>query len=463
MKKTLFAVFFIYILSLSFFLAQEKKIRVTADKADIYIEPHKSSTVIETVPQGTILNLYETSSKQNDWYYVSFYSETKWATITGFIEAGLVVLVNNQEPKTVTKEQVPAKRPQAKKPTPKPIKVEKPAVEAPPEKEIEKEEPQAELVKYDGKVKITAENTVIRSFAGEEGRIIQQVQPGEELETSGKQGDWFQVKYPRTDGIILVGYIHQKQVEVLSGEPPAPKQSDELEKEEAEPEVIVAEEQKAAAAAEEEKEEEAPIQEYEEPVEKGRAGRVKVGLGVFGGFGLPGESNFKGGIRFGGSLTFLINDYLALEISDAYFRPDVTGKVDSLSKGRLTQIPLIFSLQGRYPIRDKFVPYLAIGAGYAFNSFQLDPEVKDPWDELGFSIEESINNAIAFQFGGGMDYFINQNLAVFIDFRYLKMTAEGYWSFTDQGSGIERSGELNELKLDSLFFGLGVKIYLGVF
>ena len=129
----------------------------------------------------------------------------------------------------------------------------------------------------------------------------------------------------------------------------------------------------------------------------------------------------------------------------------------------MTKIPLIFSLQGRYPFKDKFVPYLAAGAGYAFNSFSLDSEVKDPWNELGFTVVESINNAFAVQFGGGLDYFINQNVAVFIDFRYMLMTAGGSWAFTDQVSGIERSGELNDLKLNSMFFGLGLKIYLGIF
>lgn len=457
MKKTLFAVVSIYIISLSFSLAQEQKIRVTAERADIYIEPHKSSTVIETVNRGAILNLFETSGEQTDWFYVSFYSETKWATITGFIEAGLVALVAGEEPERATPEKVPAKRPQAKKPRPKPVEkpqAEKPVEKVLPVKEPELEEPQMELVKYAGKIKIVAEEALIRSFAGKKGRIIQALKLGDEFETSGKQGDWFQVKYPRPDGIILVGYINQDQVEVLAGEPPEPKALEEVKVTEVkpEPEKKIPEELIVKEEAE-----------YAEPSKVKRASRSKIGLGVFGGYGIPGDSNFNSGIRFGGSLTFLINDYLALEISDAYFRPDVKGSVDSLSKGRLTQIPLIFSVQGRYPIKGKFVPYLAFGAGYAFNSFKLDSDVKAPWVELGFSIEESIDNAFALQFGGGVDYFINQYLAVFIDFRYLKMTAGGSWSFTDQFSGIERSGVLNDLKLDTLFFGLGLKIYLGVF
>jgi hypothetical protein len=98
MKRTA-ALFLLSILSLSLSLAQGKKLNVITESAEIYIEPSKSSTMIERVKKGTSLTLFGSSSGQKNWYYVSFYSKVKYATLTGFVQTSQVELVGGKPQK----------------------------------------------------------------------------------------------------------------------------------------------------------------------------------------------------------------------------------------------------------------------------------------------------------------------------------------------------------------------------
>ena len=98
MKRTV-TIFLLSILSLSLSLAQEKKLNVITESAEIYLEPSKSSTMIERVKKGTSLTLFGSSSGHKNWYYVSFYSKVKYATLTGFVQASQVELVGGKSQK----------------------------------------------------------------------------------------------------------------------------------------------------------------------------------------------------------------------------------------------------------------------------------------------------------------------------------------------------------------------------
>ncbi|MFC2142096.1 hypothetical protein ACFLR7_04090 [Acidobacteriota bacterium] len=92
MKRTA-AIFLLSILSLSLSLAQEKKLNVIAESAEIFIEPSTSSTMIERVKKGTSLTLFGSSSGHKNWYYVSYYSKVKYATLSGYVQASQVELI----------------------------------------------------------------------------------------------------------------------------------------------------------------------------------------------------------------------------------------------------------------------------------------------------------------------------------------------------------------------------------
>jgi hypothetical protein len=71
-------------------LPSGKKIRVIAEKANIYFKADKNSPIVETVAKGTILTLQDTGKVKKLWLPVYFASEESGMTISGYILDALV-------------------------------------------------------------------------------------------------------------------------------------------------------------------------------------------------------------------------------------------------------------------------------------------------------------------------------------------------------------------------------------
>lgn len=474
--------------------AQTKKLRVEAESAKIYIEPHKSSTVIGSVSKGTVLTLFDSGAaqKEKSWYYISFYSEEKWATITGFVEASLVSIVGgtpdkrSEEPPAPVQKQVPAKRPPQPPPkTTPPEKAEVKAKEAAVSAEKAEEKSAAaaeetariqgdevELVRCTGEVKVIGEKPAIRAAAADDGRILFVAQFEEVLELNGKKGDWYRVKYPRPDGIVLVGFVNEAQVEVLSSS----LQTDKPAAVEPEPEPEAA--PVAVKAAEEAKEadvQEPPVSEKTAPIEppapeqKSAGAEETLGVGVRplslalnAGYALPSESGSNGGFVLGGDLSYLVNRNLAVVLGFYRYQSQTEGSIEGLSKGKLTTMPLSLGIQGRFPVNERLFPYLAAGVAYHFNTFKLCQICQDNWDALGFDVREEVENGLGFQFGAGLDYEVTDYIDLNLDVRYQIAQGSGSWSQTDQFSGAAVSGDLEGLNFNALIIRVGAKIFLKI-
>ena len=459
--------------------AQTKKLRVVSSAAKIYIEPHSSSTVIGTVPKGAILTLFDSGSQEKSWYYISFYSEEKWATLTGFVAASQVEVMGAPAPEPAEERQVPPKKPvPAKRPPQKPVPTQPPEKKitesaAPPVKAepvsqtkipAEPEQPE-ELKPYAGEVKIMGEKPAVRASASEDGRIMAVAKFGEVLELTGVQGDWYRVKYPRADGIVLVGFMHLDQVEVLScvaleesglETEPEPNLEDEItlavEKSKIEPETPV----------EVEKERAKPPSDQGTVVPLGFENKI-LGLGVSAGTSMPSETLYGSGFAYGAGVSYLVTPNLGVELSLLKYQSDIEGSDSGLSRGRLSMIPLMFSIQGRYPLKGRFVPYAAVGATLSFNSFELCQTCKDNWEALGISINETVENSFGWHVGVGLDYQVTHNLALNVDVRTHFLKSQGNWSMDDLLSNVSVSGDLDDLNINTWIFRIGAKFYFRLF
>lgn len=457
-KKTIFSCA-ILLIFLSLALGQTRKVKVMAASADIHIEPFKNSTVIGQVKRGTVLTLFDSGQEQKSWFYVSFYSEEKWATITGFVEASKVELIRSEpeekeiaEPQPEQKKEAPEKKPaEVKKPVEKPKPEPKVQAKEPiKEKKVEpqpkvKEEP---LISYSGKAEVINNETAIRAGSNSGAKLIQEIKAGTLLELTGRKGEWLRVKYPRPDGIVLVGFIHQDQVQVLSDEPKI-----EFEK-------VTQESAYGKPAV---KEDPPPDVDGQAQAKDFSLEEKRMGLGFVAGFGLPADSHFKSGFALGGTLVFPITQNVSIELAGFGLKYDVTGDADFLSDGSLSVIPILLSLQGRFQLGKRMVPYALAGMGYYANSFTTDSSSKDAWNALGFDIDESVKNGYGFHFGAGLDYFFSSSIALNADVRYLMASIEGSWSFTDQISGVRAEGEIKDINLNSLLLGIGVKLFFKLF
>jgi len=128
-KKRVIKVIILVILlfySVSGGFSQEKRIKVIAERANIYLQPNISSAVIEKVKRDSVITLRSVNIVRGGWYYVGLTSETG-ITKTGYIQASLVELTN-LPPRIIREEK---KEPEVPPPPLKPVipKKEKPRIE----------------------------------------------------------------------------------------------------------------------------------------------------------------------------------------------------------------------------------------------------------------------------------------------------------------------------------------------
>ncbi len=183
----------------------------------------------------------------------------------------------------------------------------------------------------------------------------------------------------------------------------------------------------------------------------------KSGLGVIAGYSMLRDVYYSNEIAYGGNFCLGISKNVSLELSGLRFQNDVEGSVDGLSNGQLSVIPIQLSIQLRLPVGRYFVPYVLGGGGYYLNSFALDEEIINTWDALGFDVEEKIQNSIGYHFGAGFDIFITGKIALSADVKYCLVKPKGSWSLTDQIGGTVTSGAIENLNLDTIIFGAGLK------
>ena len=70
------------------------------------------------------------------------------------------------------------------------------------------------------RIKVIVENATIRSGPGLETEIISENTPvGTEFEAAQMTGDWYEIKYRNTLGVLVTGYIHKMYVETAAPKP----------------------------------------------------------------------------------------------------------------------------------------------------------------------------------------------------------------------------------------------------
>lgn len=407
MKKTKFVSLFLCLLLFHcalFLLPQEKKIKVIAERANIHLEPDINSTIIESLKKGTILTLFQPGKLREIWYYVFFYSEKRSARVSGFIKASLVEVIQ-EKPKIIKEEK------------------EEPAKKI---KEVKFKSPK--------KIQVISDKTNIRLMPNSESQIIQQVRLGTIFQSEGKTGEWYWINLPPDEeGIIISGYIHQGfGEEVIDKVPEVSRIKKEIPKA-------------------------PPIMPPKTPApEKIKIG-PKSGIGIIAGYAMPSEKKYESGLNYSANFYLGITKNIAIEISGQRFQSNVEENPEALSKGKLSITPIQPGLQFRFPISSKIVPYLAGGGGYYMNSFSLDDEIDNSWNNLGFDVEEKVENAAGFYFGTGIDLFFTKNLAFNADIRYNIAKTKGSWELTDQISNVNTPGALENLNLNSIILGAGLK------
>jgi outer membrane protein W len=306
------------------------------------------------------------------------------------------------------------------------------------------------LLSQENKLQVTAARAYIYADPSIDSSIVETVEKGTVLNqiSPGKiRYVWYRVSYySKKKSTVVVGFIQTSSVKILQG---APK-------------IARAERQKPKNMQKEFSVISAPPGQIYVPrpyVAKEFKLGPKSGIGLLAGYAMPAENNFGNGLKYGGNICLGITKNISIELKGLSFQSDVVGDPEALSKGKLSVVPLQLSVQARFPVSSRFSPYLLGGGGYYLSNFNIDEEITDAWDALGFDIEEKVENAIGYHIGVGIDLFITKNIALNADLRYCLAKIKGSWTLKDQIIGTETSGDIEDLNLNSLIFGGGLKFY----
>jgi outer membrane protein W len=177
-------------------------------------------------------------------------------------------------------------------------------------------------------------------------------------------------------------------------------------------------------------------------------------IGIIGGYASYSDQNHAGSAAYGLTFTLGITKNIALELVGLPSDSTITGSSEGLDAGKLTTVPIQLNIQFRFPVTDQFVYYLSLGGGLHVNTFKIDSTVASSWQNLGFSINDKVNNSMGFQVGGGFDFFATENFALGPIISYSISNTKGSWSMTENSTGIVTSGNIDKIKLNSLFFGI---------
>jgi len=175
------------------------------------------------------------------------------------------------------------------------------------------------------------------------------------------------------------------------------------------------------------------------------------------GYSLPTETKYAGGPTISLGKTLNLIERLDLEIvgiitipQSKFLHGDMT---DSIGTGSLTLVSANLNLNYYFVSSPSFGLYFKTGGGYSFNTFSPN----GVYEDLGFTIEEELDNSIQFIFGAGADFPLSDTIILNFDIRYTLNSTSGTWIIRDENSNAEEQGN-TKATLNSLVMELGIKI-----
>jgi outer membrane protein len=153
-----------------------------------------------------------------------------------------------------------------------------------------------------------------------------------------------------------------------------------------------------------------------------------------------------------GNLTYFFNKMFSLDFSVGYTKPDVNAEAFGLSVGfgELEQIPITLTGRMYYWFSDSNTNlYFGGGVGYYLNDFELSSAFASVMP--GFRLDA--DDSFGFHVNGGFEYFINDNVALDLDLKYIWNDSD----FTAFQPGFP--AETVNLDLDGFSAGIGIKYF----
>jgi outer membrane protein len=166
------------------------------------------------------------------------------------------------------------------------------------------------------------------------------------------------------------------------------------------------------------------------------------------------DTSYDGAAAFSADFTYFINKSFSLEASIGYLKTDMDVEAggDKEGYGTLTQIPILLTARYHIAVNEKVSPYVGVGIGYYYNDMDNADGSGDFFQGAPSGVEAFADNAFGFHLNAGAEFFINKNLALNVDLKYLL-------SSTDIGFDGAGYDESDSSRLNAFTFGVGIKYY----
>lgn len=204
----------IFLLCSPLLLSLQENSRVTAEKANIYVDPDTNSSIIAIVKKGTVLTFLSREKMHGTWYFVSLYSDERQINVSGFIQASMFgqkpevrEITEKEKPEQTEKDEASELLKVLKEQRPKTVEKEEEL-----KKEVEAEEASHEP---SPKIKVILSKANVRLEPTFNSQKVCQIKYGTVLTYEEKTGEWFKVRFKDKDGKTIQGYIHLIFVEEI--------------------------------------------------------------------------------------------------------------------------------------------------------------------------------------------------------------------------------------------------------
>lgn len=167
----------------------------------------------------------------------------------------------------------------------------------------------------------------------------------------------------------------------------------------------------------------------------------------------PKEGNIQAGFESGFGFSLSLGRKLSLSFDFVYWKSDVKERGGKLHNGTLSITPFLLSLQYSLTGEGFLSPYIFLGSGFVFSSFEIGGYISIP----EIRINQKVKNGPAFYLGTGANMRLTRNLSFFGEISYLSRKAGAETIITDMNFGV--STKEFSIDLSSFLFGLGLKYF----
>ncbi len=157
-----------------------------------------------------------------------------------------------------------------------------------------------------------------------------------------------------------------------------------------------------------------------------RTGKFDMGVNVSG--AIPDDDSVDGTAYVGGSLAYGVTNWLALGAEAGWAQFDESDAGITLEE---TAVPIMGDIILRVPMESQFQPYAIVGLGAIV--WNVDHNVPN--------LDVEVDTAFAAKFGGGFDWFINDNWILNFEGSYVTSDADLTARNTVTGASVTVSGE----------------------